>query len=619
MGKSRQTLTAVARAFAATWRPLVATHLFYTLLAFAVLTPLVTGLLGLLVSTSGEAALSDQDILYFVLSPVGLLGLVLVAACVIAIVALEYAALMAIGLAFAHGLHIPFQRALVFALHNGLEVLQLAGRAFLVLLLVAAPFLAAAAGVYVLLLGDYDINFYLTDKPPEFWLAAGLIATLLVVMLLVTVRLLAGWAFALPMLLFEGVAPGQALRRSWEATRGQRRSLFLWVLAWLAFSLVLAMLAAALVGGFGSLVVPRAVASVRLLVLVLGLLMVLSGLLNVVVAGLNFASLSLLGVQLFRDAGYGSEVRAVDAYSGEMLGWLSALTSNKRTLLLGLAALVLLSAGVGYGAVRGVSLQDHAQIIAHRGASLYAPENSMAAVQRAIDDGADWVEIDVQETADGEVVVFHDSDFKKLAGNSLKIWDARIADLAEIDIGSSFAPEFADQRVPTLRQLLEASRGKIRVLIELKYYGHNQDLERRVVELVEQTGMVDQVAFMSLDYPAMVRMRALRPDWKLGLLTSVSVGDLARLDVDFLAVNAGFAGRGYIDRAHREGKKVLVWTVNDGMGMSLMMSRGVDGIITDDPGLARAVLAERAQLATPERLLVELAALFGQTPEYLEQ
>ncbi len=82
----------------------------------------------------------------------------------------------------------------------------------------------------------------------------------------------------------------------------------------------------------------------------------------------------------------------------------------------------------------------------------------MAAVQKAIEEDADWVEIDVQETADGEVVVVHDSDFMKLAGNPLKIWDATMADLKDIDIGSRFASEFADQRVPTLSQVLETAR-----------------------------------------------------------------------------------------------------------------------------------------------------------------
>ncbi len=90
------------------------------------------------------------------------------------------------------------------------------------------------------------------------------------------------------------------------------------------------------------------------------------------------------------------------------------------------------------------------QIMAHRGASVAAPENTMAAFRQAIDDGADWIEIDVQETADGEVVVSHDSDFMKLSGNPLKIWDAKLDDLSDIDIGTWVDPKYSDERVPTL-------------------------------------------------------------------------------------------------------------------------------------------------------------------------
>jgi len=83
-------------------------------------------------------------------------------------------------------------------------------------------------------------------------------------------------------------------------------------------------------------------------------------------------------------------------------------------------------------------------IIGHRGAAGSRPENTMAAVERAIADGADWVEVDVQETADGEVVVVHDSDFMKAAGISLKDWDATLQNLAGIDIGSRFDAVYAD-------------------------------------------------------------------------------------------------------------------------------------------------------------------------------
>jgi glycerophosphoryl diester phosphodiesterase len=203
----------------------------------------------------------------------------------------------------------------------------------------------------------------------------------------------------------------------------------------------------------------------------------------------------------------------------------------------------------------------------------------------------------------------------KLAGVDLKIWDATMADLEEIDIGSWFAPEFKDERVPTLETVLDECRGKTGVNIELKYYGHDKQLEERVADLVTEHGMESEVVVMSLKAEAVEKMKAIRPNWKVGLLMSVAAGGLENINADFLAVNANFVHRPLIRSAHRQGKEVHVWTVNDALTMSTMFGRGVDNLITDKPALARSVLQQRATLSAPERLLLELAGILGVTPE----
>ena len=108
----------------------------------------------------------------------------------------------------------------------------------------------------------------------------------------------------------------------------------------------------------------------------------------------------------------------------------------------------------------------------------------------------------------------------------------------------------------------------------------------------------------------MQAMAALRPDWRRGVLAARAVGDLTGLDADFLAVNTGQVSMQLLGRAHRAGKQVYVWTVDDPVTMSRLISMGVDGLITNDPGLARRVIAERAALSAPERLLLWLADRF---------
>jgi len=252
--------------------------------------------------------------------------------------------------------------------------------------------------------------------------------------------------------------------------------------------------------------------------------------------------------------------------------------------------------------------------VIHRGASADAPENTLAAMELAITEGADWVELDVQETRDGEVVVIHDSDLKKIGGSGLKVFESSLAELQSVDIGSWKDPSFSGQRIPTLQQVLELCKDRIKILIELKYYGQEERLEERVAKLVEAAGMQNQIVVMSLSYPGIQKMKSIRPDWKVGLLASVAIGDITRLEADFFAINATFANRAFIKRVHKQNQKVLVWTVNDPISMSAMMSKGADGIITDKPALAATVRNERSEMSVHERMMIQLASFIGKEP-----
>lgn len=132
-----------------------------------------------------------------------------------------------------------------------------------------------------------------------------------------------------------------------------------------------------------------------------------------------------------------------------------------------------------------------------------------------------------------------------------------------------------------------------------------------MVDLVEQARMEDAVVIMSLDYAGLRKAAALRPDWTYGLLNTVSIGDLSRLDIDFLALNAAAASPSFIRHAHSRSIAVYAWTINDPVQMSILLSRNVDGIITDDVAMARQVLAVRAEITPLGRLLVWLAGETG--------
>lgn len=597
------------------WKQLFAADLLYKVLAFTLLTPLAALLSGSLLAIFGDTVLTDVDFLYFFVKPTGWFCGAVIGVLAIGIVAVELSTLMAI-LSGTSPSPTTVRAALQFGGKNAWGVLQVAARIVLSALLVVIPFIGVAIWIYSSLLTEYDINYYLKEKPPALFIAFGLGALLAMTLIALLLRFATSWFFAIPLVLFEGVRPADSLRLSRERATGRRRSLLVWTASWVLATTVLSVVVTATVVGLGRLLVPLASGSLAGLAVAIGASLLVWGMVHLV---LNLLSTTTLAAMLFHLYEMGNKAASPPRMPSSIdtaSGWFRLSRRRLWTL-----AAVGLGASIAIGAValHRFRLEDQVVIIAHRGASKYAPENTMAAVEGAIDQHADWVEIDVQETADGTVVVFHDSDFMKLAGIDLKIWDATAADLKSIDIGSWYGEKFKNERVPTLAQVLDACRDKVGVLIELKYYGHDVQLERRVADLVETHDMGDQVLFMSLEIEGVKKMKALRPDWKVGLLLSVAAGKTGAMDADFLAVSSSYASRSRIQAAHRNDKEVFVWTVNDAFTMSRMISRGAGGLITDDPALAHSVLEQRAAMSAPERLLLELAEFLGVKKAVREQ
>jgi glycerophosphoryl diester phosphodiesterase len=369
----------------------------------------------------------------------------------------------------------------------------------------------------------------------------------------------------------------------------------------------------------GRAIVNRPFETLSFLTFAIGSALLVSGLINTIINLIGTTTFASLLFHSYRQFGNPEQDKITRLWHLTSDRSDAQIRITKFRIAAAAIACILLAALIGWWSARDMRLDNNVEIIAHRGASAFAPENTLASVRAAIDQDTDWVEIDVQETADGEVVVFHDSDFMKLAGLNRKIWEVDSDELAEIDVGSRFGDEFKAERVPTLSQVLEMCKGRAGVNIELKYYGHDQQLEQRVIDVVESHEMSDQVIYMSLKNEAVKKMKSLRPDCEAGLLLSVSVGNRGTLEADFLAVNAGFASRSMVRKTHQQGKKVFVWTVNDPVTMATMIGRGVDGLITDKPSLARKIIRERARLNAAERLMLEFTELFGITPEIGEQ
>lgn len=586
--------------------PFLMVHLTLRLLSVAVIVPASGLVLAAALAIDGQRAMTDQDIARFLLTPAGFIGALAVIGLGIIASALDLTVMTNTVRRGEHRAVAALIAGLTLVLRRFTALFGFGVSLALRVLLLAAPFAMAAAGIAWWMLGDYDINYYLTDRPPAFLIAVGLIAALAVGLAAVLAAQVSRWAVALHLLLFEGAAPKDAFARSSAVLAGRQWDVIGRVLAWA----LVRMLLVTLVATVGGLLIAgtQELFELNLQLIVISTVTVLTAwwLADAVVSALANGSLAVLLHGLYQRVGGGSDgvpATAESTPTAARLAWLLLLLVVPMTLVL--------SGGDFLGdRLERVGGERRVEIIAHRGAAGARPENTLAAVEKALEDQADWVEIDVQETADGEVVVAHDSDFMKQAGVELKVWDATLADLARIDIGSWFDPVYAAERPPTLRQVLLAAKGRGRVLIELKYYGHDVQLEQRVARIVEESGMNDQVAAMSLKRPGVEKMQELKPEWPHGILAATAIGHLAAVEADFLALNTGQVGLPLIRQAQAQGKQVYAWTVDEPVTMVRLISMGVDGLITNEPALARAVMRARNELSTVERLVLWLTDQF---------
>lgn len=247
-----------------------------------------------------------------------------------------------------------------------------------------------------------------------------------------------------------------------------------------------------------------------------------------------------------------------------------------------------------FGLSRGksnVQLLSTTMIAAHRGYSAEAPENTIPAFEAAIDNFADYVELDVQETKDGTVIVLHDSNLKRVAGVTKNVWSVDYGQIKFLDVGSWFSEEFAGETIPTLDEVMEMAKGRLKLNIEIKLTGHEKNLEKSVVELIEKHEMEKDCVVTSFQAEALKKVKSYNEDIKTGYILHVAYGDFSGVDyADALSINYSFATSALINDAHSSGKEVYVWTVNNADAINDMIQKGADMIITDDPVLAKETL-----------------------------
>jgi glycerophosphoryl diester phosphodiesterase len=231
--------------------------------------------------------------------------------------------------------------------------------------------------------------------------------------------------------------------------------------------------------------------------------------------------------------------------------------------------------------------------VAHRGAAGYAPENTIAAFDKAVEMKADYIEIDVQRSKDGELVIIHDTSVDRTTDGTGKVGDLTFAELRSLDAGSWKGEQFKGEKIPTFAEILDRYHGKVGILIELKapelYPGIEESIAQELKARNLDVPQNEKIIIQSFNFESMKMMNQLLPKVPIGVLTSSKLHTTPEAlqefstYADYFNPSYGIVTKELVDQVHSNGMKISSWTVRSQEAADFLLEMNVDAIITDYP------------------------------------
>ncbi|MCY9695150.1 glycerophosphodiester phosphodiesterase [Paenibacillus alginolyticus] len=231
--------------------------------------------------------------------------------------------------------------------------------------------------------------------------------------------------------------------------------------------------------------------------------------------------------------------------------------------------------------------ENYSQVTAHRGSSAVTPENTLRSFRQAIIDRAGIAELDVQETADGVLMVMHDDNVLRTTGINKNMWEITSSELKEANAGGWRSPEFQNEHVPTLDEVIGIAKGHIKLNIEMKNNGHGKLLAEKTANLIHAHDFEKECTVTSFDVKLLATVKKLNPKIKTGLIVGQKSENMNTImdcsDYDVISAAYPLVTESFMKLAKTYQKEVYVWTVNQPTIMKQMLGLGVSSIITDHP------------------------------------
>lgn len=287
---------------------------------------------------------------------------------------------------------------------------------------------------------------------------------------------------------------------------------------------------------------------------------------------------------------------------------LDKIFKRKKTLIgVGVLFIVVYSITMGVFTTEILGFNNKIDVYGHRGYGEGTPENSISAIKKAIDEKLDYIEIDVQRTKDRHYVLNHDKTFERVSKNKppfikKKVYELTYPQIETLDIGSKVSPKYKGERVPTIEQVLDLCKDKIKINLELK-----ENVDRKMIDdimkMISDKGMKKRVFLTSLNTDVIDYIEKKDPSFDTGVIYFITLGNYSKSNADYMIMEEREATNKAISKLHKKGKKVIVWTINSDSSIEKYSKSDVDGIITDYPLSVKDAVKENGKLSINDLIL----------------
>ena len=587
-------------------------ELLYKFASMAVFKPLLTGVMKLALKAQGLSYLSDETIGTFIRSPLTWFFLLLIVLGMAFFTLFDICCIITCIHASFRKQAMPLLALMRKGLKTSLRVIYQRNIVMILYLLIIIPM------THALVISGYITKFTVPQFIVDYIMSHTWLAILYIGFWIYIGLRSFHWIYSLHYFCLENCNFKQARKRSWKLQKNHYWTDLIIVLGW----------SAACIGIYygvilsGSWLVSRVnqalptqdlfssltLSGISLLMDVCGALFFCFDL------PLFFICISLLFY--YRKAAAGERIPRVfrdldNAYRVTNTRWVKKIYMyRKRIIALSIVVVIGVNFAYNFADRRGVlhmGLGNPVEVTAHRGYSAAYPENTIPAFKGAIQVGADWAELDVQQTADGEVIVMHDSNLKRTTGLDKEVWQVIWDEIKDLDNGSWFDKKYQTVRIPTLEEVLKVCRGKIHLNIEIKPSGHDKDLEEQVAKLLKKYHMRDTCVVSSLKYDSLRKIKEADDSIETAYITSVSYGNFTDLEyADGYSVESTLLSKSFVNKAQKAGKQIYVWTVNSEERLEKVVGMGIDNVITDDPVMAKELIYEQEHSTFWDRYVKQL-------------